>query len=472
MIGSIDSSQIENLLYNYRYLEEEPIRKLELQKTSIDDRISLFGSLKSKLKSLESLVKELSYTDSTSVFGSKKLSMSSEDYFSATVTSTAIATPHTISVEQLAKADKIVSNKYTLDDTSLATGFGAGTQTFEITVNGEVNEVSVDLDGTEDNEQVLNKIRDAVNGVSGIDVKASIIKDSETSGRLVFNSESTGLDFKMSLTDTGGILLSTIGMNDSVKMSGDSGGYIYESTELNARLTIDGIAIERNTNSIEDAIQGVTLKLTSTHQVGDPPVTLNVESNADNIREKIDTFIEKYNEVMTFIQDNTKVNTSTYERSKLSGDFAVTNLKLQLRNLISSPITGLEAGNASTLAQLGITTDRTGKLSVSDSDQLTEYIESNLSQVTALFTAEDGYATRFEEMLDDYTDGDGIIEKRKEVLQGQIKLINGRVDRLNTQVDRKIEAYRNQFSQLQAAYATFQSQSSYLSALTQISYAS
>lgn len=467
MISSIGNNNIDMLLMSYRTLEERPIRRLESQRSSIDNRISLFSSLKSKLSTLESLAKELSYTDATSVFGSRSVSLSDESYFTATVTSSAVITPHTVSVTQLAKADKIIGNQYTLANTDISTSLGAGTFTFDVTVNGATHQVSVDITAGDDNETVLDNIVSAVNATSDIGIRASVIEDTDSTGRLVFTSEETGADYEMSLSDVTGTLLSTIGMNDSVQMNGTSGGYVYDSSELNAILEIDGVSIQRNSNSIENAIDGLTLNLIKTHQTGEAPVTINISSDTESIKSKIQEFIDAYNDVLDFIQTNTSVNTTTYERSALSGDFTVMNLKLQLRNLISEPVSGLPAGDPTILAQLGITADRQGKLSISDEDELDDYLSNNLDQVSALFNSTNGISSRLEDFLEDYTDGEGLIEKRKDVLQGQINLINSRIDRMENMVDRKMEYYRQQFSQLQAAYSMYSSQYSSLGNIMQ-----
>ncbi len=467
MISSIGTNNIELLLESYRTLEERPIKRLEQQRDSIDKRVSLFSTLKSKLRKLESLAKELSYTDSTSIFASKKATVSDTSYLSVTTDSTAVTTTHTISISQLAKADQIVSNQYTLSDTSIYTSLGAGTQTFQVTVNGQSYQISIEIQDNDDNEAILNKIVTAVNNTDDIAISASVIKDTETTGRLVFISSETGSTYKMSLSDVTGSLLSTIGMDDSTEMNGTSGGYVYTSSELDSIITVDGITITRSSNIIEDAIEGVTLTLKKTHQSGEVPVTLNITNNVENIKSKIQEFIDAYNDVISFINTNTKVDSTTYKRSALSGDFAITNLKLQLRNLISEPVTGLTSGDPNILATIGITTDREGKLSISDSDTLEDYLESNLDKVAALFNSTDGISSRLVSFLDDYTDGEGIIEKRKDVLQSQIQFINNRISSLEKTVDRKIEYYRQQFSRLQAAYASLSAQFGYMGNIIQ-----
>lgn len=465
-------SSIDFLLQGYRQIEERPIRTLEDQRQVIDDKISLFDDLKSKLSSLQSLATSLSYSGSTSVFGKKAVTSSDESILTASVESTATPTSHTVFVSQLAKADQIVSNQYSKTGTDISSALGAGTYTFDVTVNGTTTPVSVTVAAGEDNQTVLQNIATAVNDATDVGITASVINDTETSSRLVFVSDETGADYEMTLSDTSGTLLSTIGMNDSVAMNGTSGGYVYQSSELNAILQIDGISITRNSNTIEDAIPGVTLTLSKTQEATESPVTVNVTNDVEGIRAEIENFINSYNEVLDFIKDNTTVDSATYERAKLSGDFSVTNLRFQLRNALAEPVSGLEAGFPTILTELGIATDRDGKLSISDSDKLDDFIGQNLDQVEALFNSADGYAGRLTALLDEMTSGDGILEQRKDVLQGQISYIDTRIDSLQKQVDRKLEYYRDQFSQMQSAMAIYNSQLSYISYLSQRSFIS
>jgi len=468
--GFGNTNNIELLLQSYRQIEERPIRALEGQKQKIDEKISLFNDLKSKLSALDSIVTSLSYSGATSIFGQKAITSSDETIATATVDSSAVASAHTIFVSQMAKADQVVSNQYTLTGTDISQALGAGTYTFDVTVNGTTTPVSVTIAAGEDNQTVLNNIITAVNNTANVGIKASLVNDTETTGRLIFTSENTGGDYEMTLADSSGTLLSTIGMNDSVAMSGTSGGYVYQSSELSSIIQIDGITITRNSNTIENALPGVTITLKKQQATGDTPITLNVTNDVEGIKAKIQDFITKYNEVLDFIKSNTSVDSTTYQRSKLSGDFSVVNMRLQLRDAISRPVTGLTAGDPTILSEIGITADRDGKLSISDSGKLEDKIKNNLSQVAALFNSSDGYANRLSTILDEMTGGEGIIEKRKDVLNSQINYINNRIKSLRQTVDKKLDYYRQQFAQMQAAMAQFTSQMNYLGYLSQRSF--
>ena len=467
MISPVGGNNIELLLQSYRVLEERPIRELESRKDFIDQRISKLNELKSKLNALQSIAKELGYSTSTSIWGSKTATSSDESIVKVTASSSAVATSHTVKVLQLAKADKIISNQYTLTGTDIVNSLGAGTYTFEVTVNGTSQQVSVDIAAGEDNETILKNIVTAVNNTTDIQISASLIQDSSGTGRLVFTSNETGQDYEMTLTDVSGSLLSTIGMNDSVAMSGTSGGYLYASSELNAIVEIDGITVTSNDNSIDTAVEGVTFDLYKTQSTSDAPVNVDVSVDVETIKGKIQSFIDKYNEVFDFIKDNTKVNTTTYKRSIFSGDYSIMRLRLQLREAMSDPVSGLPSGYPTILAEIGIEADRDGKLSITDSAKLEDMLKNNLEQVEALFNSSDGYSSRLDSLLEEMTGGDGVIESRKDVLSGQISSINNRIDLLQKQVDRKMEYYREQFSQLQAAYAMYTSQFSYISQISQ-----
>ncbi len=467
MISPVGGNNIELLLQSYRVLEERPIRELESRKDFIDQRISKLNELKSKLNALQSIAKELGYSTSTSIWGSKTATSSDESIVKVTASSSAVATSHTVKVLQLAKADKIISNQYTLTGTDIVNSLGAGTYTFEVTVNGTSQQVSVDIAAGEDNETILKNIVTAVNNTTDIQISASFIQDSSGTGRLVFTSNETGQDYEMTLTDVSGSLLSTIGMNDSVAMSGTSGGYLYASSELNAIVEIDGITVTSNDNSIDTAVEGVTFDLYKTQSTSDAPVNVDVSVDVETIKGKIQSFIDKYNEVFDFIKDNTKVDTTTYKRSIFSGDYSIMRLRLQLREAMSDPVSGLPSGYPTILAEIGIEADRDGKLSITDSAKLEDMLKNNLEQVEALFNSSDGYSSRLDSLLEEMTGGDGVIESRKDVLSGQISSINNRIDLLQKQVDRKMEYYREQFSQLQAAYAMYTSQFSYISQISQ-----
>ena len=470
MVSGFSSGNIELLLESYRSLEREPIRQLESRKSGIDNRIKLFNDLKSKLSALSTLSKDLSYSGTTSFFGKKTASSSDEDYLTVTATSTAVATSTSVFVNQLAKADKVVSSQFTNTGTDIATGLGAGTFNFDVTVNGVATPVSVLLDGTEDNETLLGKVSSAVNNATGAGIRASIIKDSSSTSRMVFTSTETGADYEMTLSDTTGGLLSAIGINDSVAANGTTGGYVYDTSELNAIATIDGITVTSNTNTLEDVVTGLTISLKKQQEIGETPITVNAENDVEGIKEKLQEFIDAYNGVLDFIKTNTAVNTTTYERSAFSGDYSISTFKFQLRQIIATPITGLGVDDPSLLSELGITTDRNGKLSISDADSLDDLIKNNISQVEQIFNAADGISGKLETLLDGMTDGEGIITRRKQVLESQITTMNSRIKLMESSVDKKMDYYRTQFAQLQAAYAQYQSQYSYITALTQSSF--
>ncbi|MCB0261629.1 MAG: flagellar filament capping protein FliD [Calditrichaeota bacterium] len=470
MVSGFSSGNIELLLESYRSLEREPIRQLESRKSGIDNRIKLFNDLKSKLSALSTLSKDLSYSGTTSFFGKKTASSSDEDYLTVTATSTAVATSTSVFVNQLAKADKVVSSQFTNTGTDIATGLGAGTFNFDVTVNGVATPVSVLLDGTEDNETLLGKVSSAVNNATGAGIRASIIKDSSSTSRMVFTSTETGADYEMTLSDTSGGLLSAIGINDSVAANGTTGGYVYDTSELNAIATIDGITVTSNTNTLEDVVTGLTISLKKQQEIGETPITVNAENDVEGIKEKLQEFIDAYNGVLDFIKTNTAVNTTTYERSAFSGDYSISTFKFQLRQIIATPITGLGVDDPSLLSELGITTDRNGKLSISDADSLDDLIKNNISQVEQIFNAADGISGKLETLLDGMTDGEGIITRRKQVLESQITTMNSRIKLMESSVDKKMDYYRTQFAQLQAAYAQYQSQYSYITALTQSSF--
>lgn len=151
-----------------------------------------------------------------------------------------------------------------------------------------------------------------------------------------------------------------------------------------ASLEIEGVAITRSSNTVDDVISGVTLNLLAADE--DTTVTLNVARNTDSIVTKISDFVDKYNEVASFIHEQQSYDTETQTTGGvLFGDGTLTSIQGDLTTAIIQQIAGADA-SFSILGQIGITMDNEGQLSV-DSDVLSGFLEDNFSDVRALFTS-------------------------------------------------------------------------------------
>lgn len=148
-----------------------------------------------------------------------------------------------------------------------------------------------------------------------------------------------------------------------------------------AVLRIDGVTISRSTNTVSDAIQGVTLTL---GQVTSSPALVTVSQDTQTLRGQIVSFVAQYNEVMSQIATQTAFDVETGVRGPLLGDAAVRSVQSRLAGLITSPVPGLSNEVVNTLAGIGIRLDSEGQLQI-DNATLDSALATNLAGVQNLF---------------------------------------------------------------------------------------
>jgi flagellar hook-associated protein 2 len=125
---------------------------------------------------------------------------------------------------------------------------------------------------------------------------------------------------------------------------------------------IDGVKIQRDSNEIDDALKGVTLKLLRASPEG---IDLTVDRDYEKITKKIVALIEKYNELIKYVNEETKVISSgkldeRSEAGSLTGDITVMGLKNKLQKIMMNPYPTERGRELSLLAQIGISMGSAG----------------------------------------------------------------------------------------------------------------
>lgn len=216
-------------------------------------------------------------------------------------------------------------------------------------------------------------------------VTASITGD----GKLRIVDNTTGastLSVKMSVRNEGGELDGTLRFDSD----GDLGSAVsVRKREIvagtDASVTIDGVEVTSSSNTIVDAIPGVTLNLLK----ADAGVTVNiqVERDFDAIVSKVRDFITAYNSVASFIRTQCSFDETTKKAGGvLFGDGTLTSVRSDLTSIITNRVWGVSS-EFSTLGLVGVSVDRYGQLSL-DEGSFKKYLGSNFGDVRRLFTAE------------------------------------------------------------------------------------
>ncbi|ABQ28237.1 flagellar filament capping protein FliD [Geotalea uraniireducens] len=438
-------------------LERIPQQLLQAQQQKNSSKISRYQSIGDALTSLQSIVKGLNTVTNFSVLQS---TVADSSVTTATATSSATPGTHTVQVVSLAKSQRQVSTGVA-SDTSLT--FSTG----NFTVSDGTTTTTVNIT---EGQNSLQGIASAINS-SGANVSASIINDG-TNYRLVVTGKDTKnytLDFSGLATPpvggTGALTPTLLGVGDPTYQAG-----------TDTQLVVDGVTMTKTSNTVTDAIQGVTLKLLKEGAT----TTVTVANDTEAVTKKINDFVAGYNRAITLVNAESAYNTDTKSAGVLSGDSTLRTIQGQLRSLLTATVSGA-TGSITSLAALGINSDsKTGLLSV-DATKLSKALDDNYTDVVDYFTHNGssmatlpanqyGIAQQFNLVLDtmvhpyiaDGVTGNGSLEVRKKGLAKTNADIDKQISRMEDRVLQMQSNLQRQFSAMELMVSNLQSQGTML----------
>jgi flagellar hook-associated protein 2 len=275
----------------------------------------------------------------------------------------------------------------------------------------------------------------------------------------------------MTLSDdaNGSSLLATLGVNSQSAATDTTGGYIYAASALDAQMTVDGVAVTRDSNTVSDVLPGVTLNLVGQQASGANPVNLIVSADSDAINTDVQNFVTNYNTALAYLNSETAINASTGASGALSYQPMYENLIGTLRSTVSAAVPDTGSPEVQTLADIGITQASDGTLSL-DTGTLDQMLSSSPTAVAALFNSTNGIANQVNTVLTPFTQTKGIMAAETTNTNNQITSLNATIKQMNAAAAVKESQYVNEYAQLQALQSKTSEQSSYMqSILTMIS---
>ena len=345
----------------------------------------------------------------------------------------------------------MVSNRVTSAGTDLADAW-AETQNFTIRKGGQAYSVSVVVEAGTSNRDLLGQVASAINAVMSDKAQASAMSVTSTTSRLSLSSSTTGSENALTIEDPAGFL-GALGLTRTSAATDTEGGYIAAdlgNSELDAKLVVDGIAIQRSSNVVTDVIPGVTLTLKRQQLDADADVSFTLGIDTESIRKKTTEFLTAYNETYAYLKTKLAVDSSTQARGALAGNFSYLSLWQRMRVALAGPVN--EPGLTQTaLSQIGITSERDGTFSISDADDFDNALEADLDSMMRLFNSTDGVATRLEGLLDTYVKGEGIISNSSESLRTERKSLDAKLARLESLQEMERDQLIAQYGALQEA---------------------
>ena len=355
--------------------------RIERQEERLQTQISGLGQVRSALGTFQETVQEFARPGS---FVNVEANSSNADALGVTASDAAESGSFDVQVLQRAQAQSVASEAFA----SRSDPVGTGTLTFRFgavesdeagavtgfTQNQDAATRSIEIDPANNS---LTGIRDSVNAAD-IGIRATLINDG-TGERLVFSSTETGAanGFVVDVdADDPGSALNSLAFNENAT-----------SLQLNrasqdAQLTIDGLAVTRASNSIDDLIEGVTLDL---NQASEETIRVDVTRDNSGAGDKVREFVDSYNALQEQVNELTRFDPETRESGPLNGNGVVRGIMSSLRSALTSPVDSLEGRGVRSLADIGILTSRDGTLSL-DEGRLQNALDSDPDAVQALFS--------------------------------------------------------------------------------------
>jgi flagellar hook-associated protein 2 len=320
---------------------------------------------------------------------------------------------------------------------------GTGKGTFAL--NGVNIDYNINTDSMAD---VIKRINGSAAGVTA--------SYDTTSDRMVLINNSTG-DTGFGLSEAAGGFLDATGLSMSTVGATTTRG-------KNAQFSINGgSTISSASNTLSSAVTGITGLTVQATTAETQSIT--VAGNTGAMKTAIQSFIDKYNIVQSYIdtQTSTSVSNGTVTTSTLSDTREVDNWSSSLRSKVFAGVSGL-SGTVNRLSDLGI--DFSGisnQLNIRDGSKLDSALANNASDVAAFFnTASTGFAANMGSYLNTLVDSsgtgsNGAITSIENTLTSQNSGIDAQIAAIQRQLVTEKETLTAGFQVMQAAQTTAKS---------------
>ena len=295
----------------------------------------------------------------------------------------------------------------------------------------------------------LSSLVDAINNASGNPgITASII-NVDAGAQLLLTSNTMGAanTIGVQATPSSGSNLSSLNTLTTVQ------------APSNAIITLNGQQVTRQSNSFSDVVPGVTFSLTAPTT---STASLAIAANPATATSNVNSFITAYNSLVGTMNNLSNYNATTGTASQLFGDPMMMGIKNQLLHALNASISGISG--FSTLAEIGITPDHSGALSL-NSVVFNQAMAANPTGVANLFASSTGIAAQFDVVLNNQLGFTGTIATRVNSDNTQLTSIANQQTTFNAQMSALQAQYLNQFNAMDSIVGNLQNTSNSLTSM-------
>jgi len=361
---------------------------------------------------------------------------------------------YSVSVQSLASVatGSFARSFSSADELLLGSGQEANTLPFLIGTGSDQTSFEIAIDATTTASDFVNRFNEAAQGsayAAFVNVGTSATPDY----RISFASQNQG-------TAKGTVAFG--GSIDAVVNDVLGGSYIEQASD--AQFSISGISgsFTRSTNSVTDAIAGVTLELQKT---GSALVSVQTSSNGGAAQ--IEKFVKSFNDLARFVSSEDKIDSKIVdgERENTYGSLARTDVDDNVMSSIRSAIASASSGDGSTsLAALGVSTNRDGTLSF-DRKQFDETFNKNPNAANEAVSSLADKVSGVSGVLYQYTGYGLTLDQAVKSNEQETGRLNDTIGNIDRRAAAKEQLVLNQFTQLESLYAQLQGSSNLIASL-------
>jgi flagellar hook-associated protein 2 len=407
---------------------------LKTKLTTEQSNVKTLQELNTKTSSLATLAEKLSKRDAWNPV----TVTSSSDKISATGTAAATTGPISFTVDRLAAAHAV-----SFTDTAAMT---------DVVVGGDPTKVKLTLaDGTvkeiNAGDGSLGQLVGGINA-AGTGVKAGLVKLDDGSYRLRVSSATTGEDgvFTLAASDGSPIL----------------GGSTVVVQGQDAQITVGGDALTSSSNTFAGVVTGLDVTLKPGIELG-TTVDLTVTQDTDAMVKSVKELVDAVNALIGDMDKATAyaaAGTGSSKTGTLSGDS-------QVRSVRNALLGAIWPTDGTSMAALGIETDKSGKLVLKE-EKLKTALAEDPTKVAAAFTAgasapSHGFAERVRSVAKEASDFvDGTFTSAIKGRTSTIDRLQDSIESWDLRLELREKTLTRQFTAMETALSNLSSQSTWL----------
>ncbi len=449
MAGSISTLgvgsglKLQDIIDQLRAVDQKVVDRKKTDIARLESQRDEFTTINNKLLTVKSAALELSLSGT---FIGRTVSSSAEDAMTATVTDGATVKSSVVAVTRLAQQSSWMSSAAQGVLNPATDSIASETTNLTIQVGTKISTLSVAAGTT------MNQLVELINNPAGNPgVSAAIVNDGLDPlkpYKLVLTANGYGEDNRIEILSQPALL----GLAEQASQTAVS--------SLNAQFTVDGIAFQRQSNTVNDVLSGVTLAFKKTDTS-----TISVAENDEALKEKVTSLVTAYNDVVQELRQKSAYDATTGDFGILAGT-TLRDLPFELQGLFTAGNTADPEGVVTSLFDLGMEFNRDGSITI-DETALSAAISDHGEGVRAFFLGDaensiEGLADKINNRLRSLTSVAGSIEGEKTSAQTRIDDLNLKLEEETARLDRRYEQLTKQFVALDSFMSQMTSMSNFL----------